>query len=118
MERNPISLLQEYTMLKFRQTPIYSIISEQSGTHVNYFKIKVECNGEEEVGEGKSKKEARLSAALKMYAMFNGRKNDTRQQLASTSVPKTLDQTVPKTFNSKPSLSPAINYIGKLQVNI
>lgn len=60
------SLLQEYTQLHFKQTPIYDLVSEVGPDHDKVFRMQVVIGDQSyAVGEGRSKQLAQDDAATK-----------------------------------------------------
>ncbi len=62
--RNWKAQLQDYCQKKYRQPPVYKVVSESGPDHSKTFTISVIINGEEMgFGEGASKKEAQQASA-------------------------------------------------------
>lgn len=62
--KTPVMLLQELAVKK-NTVPEYELIFSQQGTHENIFHYQVSLLGERAIGVGRSKKEAKHSAASK-----------------------------------------------------
>lgn len=59
--------LQEYSLKKFKELPIYKNLSNDGPAHKPIFKVSVKINGSKAyVGEGNSKKNAQQAAAKKL----------------------------------------------------
>lgn len=72
LDKDPKSLLQEWSQEKLKITPLYKLLSEKGPDHKKVFVVAVYL-GEEEVarGEGMSKQDAEVEAARKALANIN-----------------------------------------------
>lgn len=59
------SRLQEHTMKKIKEVPVYTVIEESGPPHDKTFTVSVAVFGDNYIGKGKSKKEAEQKAAKK-----------------------------------------------------
>jgi ribonuclease III len=66
--------LQEYCQKKFKTAPIYTIIDSHGPDHAKTFEIKVSADQIEQIGSGKSKKEAEKQAAQKAWEFLQDEK--------------------------------------------
>ncbi|MBN2158623.1 MAG: ribonuclease III [Spirochaetes bacterium] len=63
--RDPKTTLQEYVQKKYKDRPVYEVISEKGPDHMKEFTVRLIINGREIVtGEGPSKRKAEMNAAL------------------------------------------------------
>lgn len=117
METNPTSFLQEYLVRERKVAPTYTLIRQQSGTHINSFCMRIDCGPDSAEAEGTSKKEARFNAARKMIQKLNIKPNQCfPQQLNNSALNNNIENSLPNLQNG--SSTPTVNYIGKLQVDV
>ncbi|XP_058802201.1 interferon-inducible double-stranded RNA-dependent protein kinase activator A homolog [Phymastichus coffea] len=123
MDKHPISLLQE-CMIKRHIIPKYSLIESTTGSHSNWFKIRVECGQNFAEGEGSTKKCAKGNAAKEMIRLLNlstsnGFLSPNRiiDNAIDTKIISSNNNPISKPQNSTTfyTTDTSINYIGKLQ---
>ncbi|XP_026667267.1 RISC-loading complex subunit tarbp2-like [Ceratina calcarata] len=109
--KSPISILQEI-MKKKQEVPIYDLIVNQGGTHINTFVYKVSCDNLVATGKGRSKKEAKHNAANALLEIIMSRE---LQQTTITMMPpniEPLNLTTPPIHSNKQFENP----VGDLQI--
>ena len=74
---DPKTKLQEYSLKKYKQLPVYKFISNTGPKHKPSFKIAVKIKNSTFVdAEGKSKKLAQQAAATKLLKLLEKNKNE------------------------------------------
>ncbi|XP_017892920.1 RISC-loading complex subunit tarbp2-like [Ceratina calcarata] len=94
--KSPITILQEI-MRKKQEVPIYDLIVNQGGTHINTFVYKVSCDRLVATGRGRSKREAKHNAANALLEAITRRE---LQQIITTTEPLNL-ATSPSPLNEQ-----------------
>ncbi|XP_012278873.1 RISC-loading complex subunit tarbp2 [Orussus abietinus] len=112
MSKTPIMILQE-VMTKRNVLPVYDVISETSGTHVNSFTIRVKCEQLSAEGTATNKKEAKQKAAKEMLDLL-----DKAGKLDSSFLPSVKSDAVHSANVTSTSFvldGNTVNHVGKLQ---
>lgn len=111
MNKTPITILQELA-IKHGYFPIYDYLNPKNTGNSIEFICKVSCKDLHINGTGKSKKEAKQSAAENMLILLQ---NGNETLLSSASLVKSNIQN--SSIKVEEATSSFVNYIGQLQVN-
>ena len=71
---DPKSRLQELAQMKFKEPPVYRVVSESGPDHDKIFEVEMSISNIRSTGKGRSKKTAEQDAAKQGLIILNGKK--------------------------------------------